>query len=408
MNKTRKYYNKAIECYQKGDIKRALAFCEISISCDLKNKAAIDLKGILYYLKGDITRAKALWRLSDRENNDSVAKKYLEGIENDEERFKLYVKAINLIEKVEIKEAVELLLRCEESDFNSINVNNYLCICYMKTGEFDKAIECTTKVLNIDVKNQMACESRKNLIKYGVIKDKTGYKKVLFSIGIICVVVVLIFSINTIKNIKYNSKAKIVTNAHRTIDKVTKAKVNTKVDSIRPQVQFPTVDFKNVLNNKDFEKVYEYTEKYKNQNLNPSDKVLLTQGINLLTTQGADYFYKNGTNFYNNKDYKNSVGEYLKAYSYGASSYLMPNIIYFVANSYEQLNDYENALKYYGKYDVSYGKGDYEETVLYRMAIMSKDKNKEASKQYARRLVDNYPQSIYNNSNIHLILNNNN
>ena len=74
MNKTRKYYNKAIECYQKGYIKKALEFCEISISCDIKNKAAIDLKGILYYLKGDIAGAKALWRLSDRENNDSVAK----------------------------------------------------------------------------------------------------------------------------------------------------------------------------------------------------------------------------------------------------------------------------------------------------------------------------------------------
>lgn len=408
MNKTRKYYNKAIECYQNGDIKRALEFCEISISCDIKNKASLDLKGILFYLKGDIAGAKALWRLSDRENNDNVAKKYLEGIENDEVRFKLYVKAINLIQKVEIKEAIDILTACEESDFNSINVNNYLCICYMKTGEFDKAIECIKKVLIIDAKNKMASESKKNLIKYGVIKDKKGYKKIFFSLGLLCVVAILIFSIQAIKSEKYNSKVKTIGKGSKTSDKLMKAKVNTKMGNKKADIQFPTEDFTNVVNSKDFEKVYGYTLKYKNQNLKPSDKVLLEQGINLLTVEGVSYFYKNGTNFYNNKDYNNSVGEYLKAYEYGGSSYLMPNIIYFVANSYEQLNDYKNALKYYGMYDVSYGKGDYEETVLYRMAIMSKDKDKKLSKQFAKKLVDNYPKSIYNNSNIQQIINDNN
>ncbi len=402
MDKTRKYYNKAIEYYQNGYIEKALEFCERSISCDIKNKASLDLKGILCYLKGDIQGAKALWRLSDRENNDSIAKKYLQGIENDEERFKLYVKAINLIKKVKINEALKLLIICAESDCNSINVNNYLCICYMKTGEFDKAIECVQKVICIDVKNEMALENRKNLVKYGVMKDKINYKKVFFPVALVCVVIILIFSLKTIKSININSKIVGIGNVNKVSNEIIKSKIK------KMEVEFPRVDLKNAIDNKEFEKVYDYTEKGKNEKLEPSDKVLLTQGINLLTGAGVTYFYKSGTNFYNNKDYKNSVVEYLKAYEYASNSYLMPHIIYFVANSYDQLSDYENALKYYHIYDDSYGKGDYEETVLYRMAIMSSDKDKAGAKQYASKLINNYPKSIYNNSNIQDIINNNN
>lgn len=408
MDKTRKYYNKAIDSYQRGYIQSALEFCEISISCDIKNKAAIDLKGILYYLKGDITGAKSLWRLSDRENNDSVAKKYLEGIENDEERFKLYVKAVNLIQEVKINEALKLLIICDESDCNSINVNNYLCVCYMKTGEFDKAIECIKKVLSNDVKNEMALESRKNLIAYGVIDKKISHKKIFIAVAFIFIVTILIFSLRITKAVNKNLKVTSIGNRHNISDKSMKPKMNEKITSKGVKAEFSSVDFKNMIDNKDFEKLYEYTEKWKNENLQISDKAILSQGVNLLTTEGATYFYKVGTNFYNNKDYKNAVVEYLKAYEYGTSSYLMPDIIYFMANSYDQLNDYGNALKYYGIYNSSYAKGDYEETVLYDMAIISRDKDKGEASKYADKLVTNYPKSIYNNSNIQSILHSNN
>ncbi|WP_026883240.1 tetratricopeptide repeat protein [Clostridium akagii] len=408
MDKTRRYYNKAIECYQNGYIETAIEFCEKSISYDIKNKASLDLKGILYYLKGDISGAKALWRLSERENNDSVAKKYLEGIENDEKRLELYVKAIGLIQEVKINEALKLLITCADSDFNSINVNNYLSICYMKTGEFDIAIECVEKVLSIDVKNEIAIDNRKNLIKYGVIKGKKAYGKVICVFGVICVAILLIFIFKPIKNTKNDLKVTRSSQINKASAKITKPKINKKSDNKAVQVQFPGVDFKNVLVNKDFEKLYDYCEKWKDQKLEPSDKTLVTQGINLLTSDGATYFYKSGTAFYSNKDYNNSVIEYLKAYEYGTSSYLLPHIIYFMANSYQELNDYNNALKYYGVYDTSYSKGDYEETVLYQMAIMSRDKNDEVAKRYATKLVDNYPKSIYNNSNIQSIINSNN
>jgi tetratricopeptide (TPR) repeat protein len=411
MDKSQKYYNKALEYYQKGYIERALEYCEKSISLNIKNKAAIDLKGILYYLKGELNQAKALWKLNSRENDDSVAEKYLEGIEKDEERFKLYVKAVKLVQNVEIIKALEILQKCAESDYNSINVNNYLCVCYMKIGDFESAINSVEKVLTIDINNEIALENKKNLMEYGVIKANNKPKKIFFVIGIIGVCLIFMYSVKIIKSInnKFELRnspkvSKIITNK-----KKPNKKVESKVDEEQQQQKvFPYNDFENALSNKDFETLYNYSQQWKNENLNINDKVLLSQGENLLKNEGTIYFYKKATGFYISKDYTNATNEYLKAYQYGDNSYLMPDIIYFIGSSFQNINDYENALKYYSIYDSSYGKGDYEQTVLYEMSIISKDVDINKAKEYAKRLSNEYPKSIYSNSNIKSIIDGNN
>lgn len=98
--------------------------------------------------------------------------------------------------------------------------------------------------------------------------------------------------------------------------------------------------------------------------------------------------------------------EFLKAFNYGNNNYLYPHIIYFTAYSYKNLDDYENELKFYSIYNTNFNKEDYEEIVLYNMAIINKDIDINKAKEYAGRLSDNYSNSIYNNSNIKDILKN--
>lgn len=59
MNKSNIYYEKALNYYHKGYIDKAIELCEKSISDNIKNKAAIDLKGFLHYLKGDLKNSRA-------------------------------------------------------------------------------------------------------------------------------------------------------------------------------------------------------------------------------------------------------------------------------------------------------------------------------------------------------------
>lgn len=406
MEKSKKYYYRAMKYYENGYIDKALGFCNKSIAANIKNIPAIDLKGLLYYLKGDLVNAKTLWKLNARENNDSIAQKYMQGLDDDEERFKDYVKAVNLIKKVNINEALNLLLGCSESDYNSINVNNYLCICYMKKGEFKKSIDCLNKVKKIDKKNEEALENTKLLAQYGIIKNNKKYVKLVSAILLIAIFILSGIYILRYKKVINNKNSKktnnVIINNKKNVDKIkskSKESLNTK---------FPYEDFKNALDKKDFEKLYTYCNEFKNKEISTNDKEILVQGENELQAEGTQYFYKNATNYFSNNDYKNAIDQYLKAYSYSGSSYLTPHIVYFTAFSYENEKDYENALKYYEFYNANYKSKDYEETVLYKLAIIYKNVDASKAKQYASKLSKNYPNSIYNNSNIKTILNGNN
>ena len=54
MDKSQKIYNKALDKYNKGYIGKSMELCDESISISIKNGAAINLKGLLLYLKGDL------------------------------------------------------------------------------------------------------------------------------------------------------------------------------------------------------------------------------------------------------------------------------------------------------------------------------------------------------------------
>lgn len=409
MNKSNVYYGKALNYYQKGYIEKAMEFCEKSISDNIKNKAAIDLKGLIYYLKGDIKNCRALWKLNSQVNNDKVAKKYLEGIDKDEERFKLYVEAVKKIRDMKINEALELLSECENSDFNIIDVNNYLCVCYIKQGNFEKAKEKLKKVMKIDKYNYMALESRKTLVKYGEIKVKFFNRKYFYAASLItiCIVALLSLNIKSLSNLKigYSESKKSI--ALKTNNKASSKPSGVSVEKSKDiNLQFPYDDVKKAIDSKDYEKTYDYIKQWKNENVRINYKEILSQGEKLLTEEGVAYFYKQGTAFFNNKDYNNAVKELLKAFNYGNNNYLYPHIIYFTGESYKNLGDYENSINFYSIYDTNFSKGDYEEIALYNMAIINKNIDINKAKQYASRLSNDYPHSIYNNSNIKDILKN--
>lgn len=407
MVSSNKYYKKALNYYEDGYIEKALKTCEASISLDLKNTAALNLKGILYYLKGDLKNAEAVWKLNSQMNNDSVAKKYLENIKSDEERQKLYINAVKLVNEVRINEAAELLKKCEQSDFNAINVKNYLCICYMKQCKYEQVKEMLGEVLQIDRKNETALSIKKQLIEYDIIKNKINIKPVIAAAAIILIAVVIILSSKYMfKHINIKKSGVSSTTSTSKIKQPVKAKNSSKSKQIENSqkstavVQFPAADFQNALNNKNFENIYNYVSQWSDKDLAINDKKLLSDGEKLLADEGTSYFYKSGTSFFNQKDYANAQVQLNKAYANGSSSYLYPHIIYFLATSYNNSKNFEQAVKYYEMYDQSFASGDYEETVLYNLAMIYKDTDMNKAKQYASKLSQNYPNSIYNNSNI--------
>ena len=404
MDKSQKIYNKALKKYNDGYIDKAIELCEESISLNIKNRASINLKGLLLYLKGDLDKAQKLWKMNHQVNGDGVSEKYLSSLKEDDVRLSLYVKALKFIRELKINEALKLLEQCAESDFNYIKVNNYRALCYIKKGEYKKALEKLNNVLKVDVKNDEAKKSMKLLENLNVIKKKFSFKKIAcISAIVICSVVLIVLIFNGVKN---KNLAKVKTSTIKnSVQKASGVKNKTKQKAETTKEVFPQEKFKGYIQNKDYDSIYIEVKKWKDKQLSTDEGALLSEGTNLLKEDGSAYFYKLGTNYLNSNDYNNAKAYLTKAYEFGSENYLYADIVYMLATTLDSSGDTKNAINYYIQYDKSFSDGDYEETVLYRLAVIYKDTDKSQAKKYAQGLVDKYPNSIYNNSIISNLIN---
>ncbi|KAJ52277.1 tetratricopeptide (TPR) repeat protein [Clostridium tetanomorphum] len=416
MDKSLKFYNKALEQYNNGFIDKGIELCERSISININNAAAINLKGLLYYIKGDLDGCRKLWKMNCHLNKDQVSEKYLKDTKEDKRLLKLYSMAIPLIKELKINEALTLLNECEKSHFNYINVNNYLAICYVKKGDYKKSQEHINKVLKVDNKNKVALENKKNLKKYGISKKEMNFNPYM-TIGV--VLIFLIINISLL--IKYNkininaltSKYKATINKKdATLNSNNTNKKNSEENKkvIKEQEQkieeekFPYNEIKKSLDQKDFNKLYDYLIKWNSKELNINDKSLLGKGKELLDLEGGEYFYNKGYELLE-KENHNAAKTYLeRAYNYGKGTWYYPHAIYLLSTIYEKIGDIDKAIKYYTIYDSNFENGDYEEIVLYNLCLLYKNIDINKGKTYGKKLSSKFPQSIYNNSKIQEIL----
>ncbi|MCH5139073.1 tetratricopeptide repeat protein [Clostridiaceae bacterium UIB06] len=206
--------------------------------------------------------------------------------------------------------------------------------------------------------------------------------------------------------IGYNKFIKGNKNLSNTKESAKKApnKVTTEVkkDKVEPKKIekdiFPSDKVKSDIESKNYLDLYEEVVKWKDKNVPDNDKVILSKAVELLKSEGVEYFYNKGCTYMNNNDYNNSKIYFTKAYEIGKESYLYPHIIYMTGTAFYSSGDVENAIKYYKQYDQDFSSGNYEDTVLYNLAIIYKDTDKSQAKAYAQKLLDKYPESIYNNS----------
>lgn len=408
MDKSQKIYFKALKKYNNGYIDKAMELCEESISINIKNRSSINLKGLIMYLKGKLDTAQKLWKMNYEVNKDKVSKKYLESSKDDVNRLNFYKKSLVLIKKLEINEAIDLLENCSKSSFNTINVNNYLAVCYIKKGQYTKALDMLDNVFKIDVKNKMAADTKKNMEDINVIKKKFNMKKVI-SIVLVCIIVIAALSgIYLIKNkkiayFKSNKVSKAIKTNNGTNSKLQKSsKQPVKIKNNA----FPYNNIKSYIENKNYDEIYNAVEKFKNSKLSANDKILLSSANDILVSDGVEYFYEKGCAYIKNGDYTNAKKYLKKAVDYGKDTNTYPDIIYMMGYSLDSSGDVENAIKYYSEYDGKYSDGDYESTVLYRLVIIYNKLDKNKAKNYAEKLSDNYPSSIYNNSIVKAITDN--
>ena len=437
MDKSGKLYVRAMNKYNDGYIDKALLLCEKSISINITNSAALNLKGILYYLKGDLENAKKMWNINYKRNNDEVSKKYLKDSVRDKEKLQLYVDALGLIKQLNISGALTILKQCENSHFNFINVNNSIALCYIKQGEYDKALQYITEVLKVDRKNTEALINKKTLIEYGNLKQEINYKKMgIITASIILVIAILFLGktymhsakdlslkgINKIKNtvalIKGKSKEETKSLEKAPVQKPAETKKNTEgvkenidinkdklVENKSQEVlKFPREQFSESIKKNNMEQIIEYVNQWENADLDMNDKLLLIKGKEIIKNDGVDYFYEKAIDYMDEKKYIEAEKYLLYALPYSKDSYLQEHIVYMLALSYKASSNFQEAVKYYELSLKQYPKGSYVEEVIYNLIVINKDIDRDKAKDYAKILVNQFPNSQYNNTVVKKIL----
>lgn len=415
MDKYRKFYIKAMNYYNDGYIEEALEYCEKSLALCKNNCANLNLIGLLYYLKGNLQLATEQWKTNYKINNDEIAKKYLEDSYKDASNIEKFKKAQNLLQSMKIQEALKILIELSNSDFNYINLNNNIASCYIKLGQYEKAKEYIDKVLKVDKKNKQCERNKKILIDIGYLKKERKYSNKIIAV----IIIILIFSgilkvAPYIKNkvITYNNnKNKTIVAKEKEIDS---NKLNNKVEVNKNNevnksnkvnvTKFPFNELNNFIKKKDYDSIINILNKFNVKNLNDNEKQMYIKGVDLIKEEGIEFYYNKAKEFRENNQYKNSIICLEKVYKFSNTNYLNEHIIYMLGVSYEHENDITNAIKYYEVYAEKYKADSYTESVLYNLAILNKNININLAKKYGNILVQEYPNSQFNNSKIEEIL----
>lgn len=376
-NKDKREYEKALNLYNNGHIDKAIETCELGISRNLGDSNLLNLKGLLLYLKGDLEEAISLWKINKYHNNDDIAKAYLKDIQRDFNRRDLFKDAEELIRNLNIDEALEILKVCKESDFNSISVNNALAICYMKKAQYIECREYIDKVFLLDKYNIDAKSIKKEIDEILNINNK---RIVVKSIILTAIIFIIVTSGILIRG-RFQGEYKNNTDDYLGI-------VNENISVNNLENSLITID-----DNKE-----ESNIKIENKD-NNSDKQTLDQD------QIRENYIK-ATNLFDEENYDNAKDILEQTVLYSEKNHLNDDITFLLASVNEKLGDNNEAIKYFEKYISVYENGNYIEESYYKVSLLYKDLNKEKSKYYAEELVNKFPNSIYNNTNIKDILNN--
>ena len=423
-NKNKKYIM-ATKFYQNGEIDKALKKCEESIAEDLKNSAALNLKGLLLYLKGDLKGAVATWKINADFNDDDIAKNYIEDSKRDKDKIKLYKEAEVLLTRLSINEAEKKLNMCKESDFNAIKVNLALSVCYLRKGDYENAGVSLTKALLIDKNNPQGKKIAKEFEKYSDSKleilKSTSENTMKVLMGLVCAVAIFVVLFGGYKIINKcinsndtdvlstnnNENENLISNEENIEseqEEVTNSK-NNEDENGDNNIKVDVEKIQSCIDSKNYDELYNLVNKLNINELSGKEQAVTKIAQELLIKEGCEYFYNSAMKYYNTKDYDNALIQIEKAYKYSQTTYLASEVLFFDGAINDKKGNNNQAIKLYEEYYNKYKNGDYIGEVLYGLAMLYKSEDLSKAKMYANELNNNHSESMYNNENIKSLLN---
>lgn len=399
------YYNQGLEKARVRDLTGAVTALKTSLSLNKKNIKARNLLGLVYYEMGELAMALSEWVISLNLKQDrNVAEVYIRKVKSNPNKLELINQAakrynIALAKAKEGGDDVALiqLKKVAATYPKFIRANLLLALIYMKRNEDEKALKVLHRVLKIDRNNTLALKyideingasqtqpadgneeyyrnsKRKPLSGNDVILPRNSYKEP--SSGVFTVVYILLGVVIGAALIWFLIvPAKLQSSQHENNDTIKKyseqlSGYSVEITTLEKQNEELTSQLDAA--NKELEqykgdsgetalyaKLVEAVSEYLANDVDKAALALADIDVTQLPTQtakdlyttledkcngGARTFYMAGLNAYNQKNYVDAAKYLDKAYELDNKSVETP---YYLAMSYFELNDLENAQKY--------------------------------------------------------------
>lgn len=399
------YYNQGLEKARVRDLTGAVTALKTSLSLNKKNIKARNLLGLVYYEMGELAMALSEWVISLNLKQDrNVAEVYIRKVKSNPNKLELINQAarrynIALAKAKEGGDDVALiqLKKVTATYPKFIRANLLLALIYMKRNEDERALKVLHRVLKIDRNNTLALKyideingasqtqpadgneeyyrnsKRKPLSGNDVILPRNSYKEP--SSGVFTVVYILLGVVIGAALIWFLIvPAKLQSSQHENNDTIKKyseqlSGYSVEITTLEKQNEELTSQLDAA--NKELEqykgdsgetalyaKLVEAVSEYLANDVDKAALALADIDVTQLPTQtakdlyttledkcngGARTFYMAGLNAYNQKNYVDAAKYLEKAYELDNKSVETP---YYLAMSYFELNDLENAQKY--------------------------------------------------------------
>lgn len=399
------YYNQGLEKARVRDLTGAVTALKTSLSLNKKNIKARNLLGLVYYEMGELAMALSEWVISLNLKQDrNVAEVYIRKVKSNPNKLELINQAarrynIALAKAKEGGDDVALiqLKKVAATYPKFIRANLLLALIYMKRNEDERALKVLHRVLKIDRNNTLALKyideingasqtqpadgneeyyrnsKRKPLSGNDVILPRNSYKEP--SSGVFTVVYILLGVVIGAALIWFLIvPAKLQSSQHENNDTIKKyseqlSGYSVEITTLEKQNEELTSQLDAA--NKELEqykgdsgetalyaKLVEAVSEYLANDVDKAALALADIDVTQLPTQtakdlyttledkcngGARTFYMAGLNAYNQKNYVDAAKYLEKAYELDNKSVETP---YYLAMSYFELNDIENAQKY--------------------------------------------------------------
>lgn len=399
------YYNQGLEKARVRDLTGAVTALKTSLSLNKKNIKARNLLGLVYYEMGELAMALSEWVISLNLKQDrNVAEVYIRKVKSNLNKLELINQAarrynIALAKAKEGGDDVALiqLKKVAATYPKFIRANLLLALIYMKRNEDERALKVLHRVLKIDRNNTLALKyideingasqtqpadgneeyyrnsKRKPLSGNDVILPRNSYKEP--SSGVFTVVYILLGVVIGAALIWFLIvPAKLQSSQHENNDTIKKyseqlSGYSVEITTLEKQNEELTSQLDAA--NKELEqykgdsgetalyaKLVEAVSEYLANDVDKAALALADIDVTQLPTQtakdlyttledkcngGARTFYMAGLNAYNQKNYVDAAKYLEKAYELDNKSVETP---YYLAMSYFELNDLENAQKY--------------------------------------------------------------